>query len=63
MDFLLMSYLLYTYDLALPVIAAGMGKHRRWFHIYFMQGRFYYNTTTISPTLDSHRFPLQTSWG
>lgn len=27
MDFLLMSYLLYTYDLALPVIAAGMGKH------------------------------------
>lgn len=27
MDFLLMSYLLYTYDLALPVIAAGMGKN------------------------------------
>lgn len=27
MDFLLMSYILYTYDLALPVIAAGMGKH------------------------------------
>lgn len=26
MDFLLMSYILYTYDLALPVIAAGMGK-------------------------------------
>ncbi|XP_074541353.1 dihydroxyacetone phosphate acyltransferase isoform X2 [Halichoeres trimaculatus] len=26
MDFLLMSYLLYTYDLALPVIAAGMGE-------------------------------------
>ncbi|XP_042339028.1 dihydroxyacetone phosphate acyltransferase-like, partial [Plectropomus leopardus] len=24
MDFLLMSYILYTYDLALPVIAAGM---------------------------------------
>ncbi|KAG7246371.1 hypothetical protein CRUP_014446, partial [Coryphaenoides rupestris] len=24
MDFLLMSYLLYTYDLTLPVIAAGM---------------------------------------
>lgn len=26
MDFLLMSYILYTYDLALPVIAAGMGE-------------------------------------
>lgn len=25
MDFLLMSYILYTYDLPLPVIAAGMG--------------------------------------
>ncbi|MEQ2185108.1 hypothetical protein GOODEAATRI_014862 [Goodea atripinnis] len=25
MDFLLVSYILYTYDLALPVIAAGMG--------------------------------------
>lgn len=25
MDFLLMSYIMYTYDLALPVIAAGMG--------------------------------------
>lgn len=26
MDFLLMSYIMYTYDLALPVIAAGMGR-------------------------------------
>lgn len=26
MDFLLMSYILYTYDLPLPVIAAGMGE-------------------------------------
>lgn len=26
MDFLLMSYILYTYDIALPVIAAGMGE-------------------------------------
>ena len=25
-DFLMLSYLLYTYDLALPVIAAGIGK-------------------------------------
>ena len=32
MDFLLMSYILYTYDLALPVIAAGMGKG--WAPIY-----------------------------
>lgn len=28
MDFLLMSYILYTYDLPLPVIAAGMGEIR-----------------------------------
>lgn len=28
MDFLLMSYILFTYDLALPVIAAGMGRIR-----------------------------------
>ena len=27
MDFLLMSYILFTYDLTLPVIAAGMGTH------------------------------------
>lgn len=27
MDFLIVSYLLYTYDLALPVIAAGMGTY------------------------------------
>ncbi|POI30142.1 hypothetical protein CIB84_006109 [Bambusicola thoracicus] len=26
-DFLMLSYLLYTYDLALPVIAAGIGKY------------------------------------
>ncbi len=26
MDFLMMSYLLYMYDLPLPVIAAGMGE-------------------------------------
>lgn len=26
-DFLMMSYLLFTYDVALPVIAAGMGVY------------------------------------
>ncbi|NXP46746.1 GNPAT acyltransferase, partial [Heliornis fulica] len=30
-DFLMLSYLLYTYDLALPVIAAGIGKY-----VYFL---------------------------
>lgn len=25
-----MSYILYTYDLALPVIAAGMGRNTTW---------------------------------
>lgn len=34
MDFLLMSYILYTYDLALPVIAAGMGKDQKEVNIF-----------------------------
>lgn len=29
MDFLMMSYLLYMYDLPLPVIAAGMGGYEQ----------------------------------
>lgn len=35
MDFLIISYILFTYDIPVPVIAAGIRKYLKKTHIYF----------------------------